>query len=103
MNAYEQMREALEFVAHMDDNGYTSLDVCDAIKRAKHALALPRRNCDVGTYDEQPERFHAFCQSHASSIEGMCDSGCPCSDCCDLCHCISKWMSLPYEEAKGNN
>lgn len=39
-------REALKFVAHMDDNGYTSFDVYDAIKRSKRALAAPARNCD---------------------------------------------------------
>lgn len=38
------MREALEFVAHMDDNGYTSFDVYNAIEKAKAALAAPARN-----------------------------------------------------------
>lgn len=42
-----KLRELAEFVAHIDDNGYTSHDVQQAIDKAKAALAAPARNCDV--------------------------------------------------------
>lgn len=40
------MRDALEFVCHMDDNGYTTYDVYVAIQKARAALDAPARNCD---------------------------------------------------------
>ena len=42
-----KLRELAEFVAHIDDNGYTSHDVQQAIAKAEAALAAPARNCDV--------------------------------------------------------
>lgn len=40
------MREALKYVCHMDDNGYTSYDVRMAMQKARAALSAPARNCD---------------------------------------------------------
>ena len=64
------------------------------------ALAAPPRNCDVGTAEEQAERFYAFCGYHRfqSGIKGMCSSLCPCIRCCDMCNCITTWEQMPYEE-----
>ena len=41
-----KLREVAEFVAHIDDNGYTSHDVQCAIDKARAALAAPARICD---------------------------------------------------------
>ena len=41
-----KIREALEFVAHMDDYPYTTYDVLVAVQKARDALAEPPRNCD---------------------------------------------------------
>lgn len=42
MQASAAIREALEYVLHMDDNGYTSFDVKTAIKKAKFAIAAAK-------------------------------------------------------------
>ena len=44
-----RMREALEFVAHMDDSSYTTYDVLVAVQKARAALSAPPRVCDVNT------------------------------------------------------
>lgn len=62
------------------------------------ALAAPPRNCDVGTAEEQAQRFYNFCTEHSSAIHGMCDYKCPCIDSGDKCHCLCKWAQMPYEE-----
>ncbi len=64
-------------------------------------LAIPLRQCDVGTPEEQAERFHAFCDGHSSGIGGMCDGNCPCFGCVDGCHCLCKWAHMPYEAEEG--
>ena len=72
-----------------------------ALDKAKATLAAPPRNCDVGTAEEQAERFYSFCKKFQSGIQGMCSSQCPCKECSDMCHCQTKWSQMPYEEAKG--
>ena len=62
------------------------------------ALAAPPRNCDVGTAEELAQRFYSFCTEHSSAIQGMCDCKCPCIDSGDKCHCLCKWMQMPYKE-----
>ena len=70
------------------------------IIEADNILAAPPRNCDVGTAEEQAERFYAFCGGHQfqSGIKGMCSSLCPCISCRGMCHCITKWAQMPYKE-----
>lgn len=58
----------------------------------------PKRNCDVGTADEQAQRFYDFCTEHSSAIQGMCDYKCPCIDSGDKCHCLFKWSHMLYDE-----
>lgn len=74
----------------VDEDGVMA-DVVDA-------LARPRRNCDVGTPDEQANRFHDFCAGNSSGINGMCKPTCPCIDCFDKCQCFAKWAQTPYSE-----
>ena len=62
---------------------------------AESALSAPPRNCDVGTVEEQAERFHAFCTSNKK-----------CGDVysCERCQfnavedCELAWAQMPYEE-----
>ena len=74
--------------------------VKEAQDMAKAALAKPPRNCDVGTSEEQAERFYAFCGYHRfqSGIKGMCSSLCPCIRCRDMCNCITTWAQMQYDE-----
>ena len=62
---------------------------------ARKALALPLRNCDVGTAEEQAKRFKEFCRFRA------------CSDCPagksseDIIECEFAWARMPYTEEGG--
>ena len=58
----------------------------------KHALSAPPRNCDVGTAEEQSERYEKFCYAHRSREKG-------CGDCplCDIPCCEFAWLQMPYE------
>ena len=62
---------------------------------AKAALAEPVKNCEVGTAEEQAERFSAYCRAHKH----------PESEClpCPLFgqtggYCELAWAQMPYEE-----
>lgn len=54
--------------------------------------SAPPRNCDVGTVEEQSERYHAFCDSNE------CTS-CPCKFTVRT-YCALIWAQMPYEEVK---
>ncbi len=82
------------------------------ISKIDAALAKPPRNCDVGTAEEQKDRFHNFCLSHSVYIdefhEEKCNPECPIAKLfeqtphyCDNCQLV--WAQMPYEadEAKG--
>ena len=91
------MREALDFVSHMDDNGYTSYDVATAIEKARAALSAPARNCDVGTTEEQYKRFKKFCFDNMG--DGMNEprcSKCPLGR--SKASCKFDWAQMPYEK-----
>ena len=92
------MREALEALVGV-------IDECDSgdplwwhigakgvkpLKDARAALAAPPRNCDVGTVEEQSERYHALCDSNE------CTS-CPCKFTVRT-YCALIWAQMPYEE-----
>ena len=98
-----KMREALSDACYAmfnflktQNGGYE--EMANALDKAKAVLGNPPRNCDVGTSDEQAKRFHSFCKKFQSDIQGMCSSQCPCIDCCDMFHCLTKWSQMPYEE-----
>lgn len=59
---------------------------------AKSAISAPLRNCDVGSLDEQIDRFNAFCESHTcSSYLGRCPL-------VDSRSCRLAWSQMPYNE-----
>lgn len=58
----------------------------------RNALVLPRRNCDVGTAEEQAARFKAECYKH------FCNN-CRFGD--DQKICGIKWAQMPYEAQEG--
>lgn len=73
---------------------------------AKAALALPCRNCEVGTPEEQAQRFDSFCVSHYTppNKDGVVPDGCDCP-----CYVRGKgkgcnafvWAQMPYVEKEG--
>lgn len=86
------MREALEFVAHLDDDSYTSYDIAVAVQKANDALSAPPRQCDVGTGEEQTSRLRAVCNKFKPSCNG-------CKYITDLqkVNCWLAWAQMPYE------
>ena len=102
MNTNEQMRS--HFVAIHDvikkyiTKEINDTSLCLRIKNiVNKALALPRRNCDVGTAEEQEERFDEFCFNHGNG--DICQQDCPCLY--EPGACKMMWAQLPYE--KGEN
>ena len=94
-NSNEAIREALVKIKDINDRrphdaaGYEINDIIDA------ALALPRRQCDVGTAEEHLGKFKRFCKT-------MKDCNCcPCNvilkngEC--RCNCFV-WAQMPYAE-----
>ena len=61
-------------------------------------IVRPRRNCDVGTAEEQQARHCAWCRKHG--IDGDNKVNCAHPDMsCDLC--TLRWAQMPYKEAQG--
>lgn len=90
------LREALKTVKRYFD-GYT-VNVPEMRRQVDAALAAPPRNCDVGTAEEQAQRFHQFCMARQSPNTGVCVLTCPCGGLPDKCHCMAKWAQMPYKE-----
>ena len=66
--------------------------ICDRMNRESE-ICKPRRNCDVGTADEQCIRHAKWCESRAD----VCLV--PKADKCKSC--FAEWAQMPYEsEAK---
>ena len=73
---------------------------CDKLDAA---LALPLRNCDVGTSEEQKYRFKEYCDRHFDTGRYGCKE-CPVRDYIKgwgIPYCQLKWAQMPCEEG-GN-
>ena len=96
------MREAFENIAeyakaaacHTEDAHL--LGYLNQIERwAEAALSAAPRNCDVGTVEEQIERFQRFCGTR------------PCDGCTlknkvnETLDCAIHWSQMPYEEGES--
>lgn len=59
--------------------------------KSRAALAAPPRNCDVGTAEEQAERFNAFCDVELREH---------CRNCrlCNAVDCELAWAQMPCDE-----
>ena len=60
------------------------------------ALSAPPRQCDVGTPEEQRERFKAFCRDRQY---GLCDD-CPIPK---KGFCTLQWAQMPYKAEEGED
>lgn len=100
------MRDALEWIVNLAPE-YPARGVdwnalaADAFLTASAALAKPARNCDVGTAEEQAERFKQFCLDNHSA-EHLC-SRCPLGKRLgnDVDMCQLHWAQMPYAPAEG--
>lgn len=73
----------------------------EAISHARAALAKPPRNCDVGTEQEQQDRFREFCRRYESEGEcgiGRSEAACPAFQGGRNPDCSLWWAQMPYEE-----
>ena len=93
-----KMRDALRKITGLfrDIDLTTDCPESEAYAIAAEALSAPARQCDVGTAEEQAQRFHDFCVGNSSGINGMCKPTCPCIVCYDRCQCLAKWAQMPY-------
>ena len=63
------------------------------------ALAAPPRNCDVGTEQEQAERYVRYCDEFTR--DGMHCETCPCCGKTSFGKCEFAWAQMPYKEQEG--
>lgn len=85
-------------------DGKVSGDVLNALRRSSIALEKPPRNCDVGTADEQYDRWKRFCQyRNAPLSQNRSCTGCPVYEamynCKSTCELI--WAQMPYDGGNG--
>lgn len=101
MQTNNKLRDALDkignisaFVAENCGNSDTAKYMNDIISIVQEIVAEPVRNCDVGTSEEQAERFKTFCIDHQEPWHG-CSNYCPVlmSEKCALA-----WAQMPYDE-----
>lgn len=87
----ELQRISASFVTYPIGYGFLNLNCKMPLKEIKHIvdtiLADPLRNCEVGTAEEQAERFDAYCDSHTNCAH------------CPLAgqQCVLAWSQMPYE------
>lgn len=76
--------------------------------RVEEALKCGARNCDVGTIEEQVDRFNEFCQSQREYIDDFhgwdCRRDCPIGRIVDennkFCdHCELVWSQMPFDRS----
>lgn len=104
--ALENARSKFAHIKKCADEGEVSRKklaiLCEFVSQEiAAALAAPPRNCDVGTAEEQAERFEQFCLDNHSA-EHLC-SRCPLGkqlgnnvDVCQL-----HWAQMPYATAQA--
>lgn len=74
-------------------------EACDRMNKEVE-ISKPLRNCDVGTVDEQEERFCDFCNRHTNEDAQHCND-CPINNIHTEADCVLVWSQMPYEETKG--
>ena len=80
------------------------LPIEDATAKARAALTVPPRNCDVGTEKEQQDRFREFCRHYESEGEcglGRSEAACPAFQGGRNPDCSLWWALMPCAEEEG--
>ena len=106
MKTNNKLREALSDACYAMFNflktqsgGYE--EMANALDKAKAALAEPVKNCEVGTVEEQANRWYwryhvgHLCQSCPLGPRKWSEIGAAWS-------CFSEWLQKPYEEGESN-
>ena len=98
----QKMRDALadtqDLLKHFTRHGGLLADAFALHMRDNDAaLALPLRNCDIGTPAEQTMRFQKFChlvRTHSCD----CSNNCQFINEPDIIHCQFAWAQMPYKK-----
>ena len=69
--------------------------VCDRMNKEAE-IGRPRRNCDVGTAEEQAERYGRYCDQFTR--DGLHCENCPCCGKIPFGKCEFAWAQMPYEK-----
>jgi hypothetical protein len=74
---------------------------------ADNAPSEPLKNCEVGTVEEQTERFRKFCfaHMHKNGTDFRCHNNCPAKNYIGgwgIPYCQVRWGQLPYESEVKN-
>lgn len=99
-NVVDKLRDALKSIKDINDSrphdakGYEINDIIT------DAIALPLRQCDVGTAEEQTKRFSDFCAVHRHTDLPWC-AGCPLENTPSDTGCSFAWAQMPYEAEEG--
>lgn len=97
----DKMREALDSIYNkletldVEADSYADEVIASVKSDIVDALSAPPRNCDVGTSEEQAERFHAFCKSNKQPGDVYSCDSCRLNSIED---CELAWAQMPYEE-----
>ena len=104
-NNVEEMREALRaaldliFDMQNADRSPLSHQAYAVRRKIKAALARPLRECDVGTAEQQLERFKHQCFEHHT---GRCSPHCRTLPAKTRQECALKWAQMPYTSKEGS-
>lgn len=98
MGNAQKMREAAKYVQSTmerlrdptDKNNAEFIRIWEIVSAA---LAAPPRNCDVGTADEQAQRFYWECHSYKRQPD-ECEASCPMIM---SLNCALTWAQMPYK------
>ena len=97
----QKMMEAFgEIILLCQERDYPVGELVEIEKIAEKAKSIPLRNCDMGTAEEQEDRFDAFCKHQMYKSGYMSCPDCPIYR-KDEHYCKLRWAQMPYEEAKG--
>ena len=103
------MREALEKVRRVLHCAIVAGilkgdDVNSAFNEVIAALSAPPRNCDVGTAEDQADRFDKFCYSHSKChqcpVQSIWNSTHRKKRLREIIRCEIIWAQMPYKEER---
>lgn len=98
MQTNNKLREALTKILNLTNSldEDCAVDPVEIRDIAKDALAEPVKNYEVGTAEEQEERFRNYCWNHSSRDKNM-ECQCP-IDAEGKAGCKLTWAQMPYEK-----
>ena len=100
-NKLEKLRNEVWHILQMDYSKRTDF-IPGILGAIDGILETPKRNCDVGTPEEQSVRMSEFCREQYEKSDGiMLCSGCRFHGLEGL-DCQFAWAQLPYESEVSN-